>query len=184
MKKDVDKALKMSENELKTALPPLVERVKAFGVGNLMEAMPDLALRLVNNLRSIDVRKFVTEAPEASAAFTDVLWEGVGILVEKDEEVKKKVVNAGEIKVNFEATDSPLKGHFKLSGGKISGGSALLDAPDLKVSSDAKTLIGLLIGDVDPVKGYIAGQFKLEGDLATGIKLVPVMTSLTKRFKA
>ncbi|KPV62941.1 MAG: SCP-2 sterol transfer family protein [Candidatus Bathyarchaeota archaeon BA2] len=184
MKKDIDKVLKLSENELKTALPPLMERVKKFGVENLMKAMPDLVSRLVNNLKSIDVGKFVAEAPEASVAFMDVLWEGIGILVEKDAETKGKVVNAGEIKLNFEATDSPLKGNIKLSGGKISGGLALLDAPDLKVSSDTKTLIALLTGDVDPVRGYMSGQYKMEGSLAVGIKLAPVMQSLPKLFKA
>jgi putative sterol carrier protein len=184
LKKDVDKAFKMSDNELKTVLPSLIERVKKFGVGNLMKTMPDLVPRLMNILRSINVGIFVTEAPEASAAFMDVLWEGASVFAKKDAEIKGKVTNAGNIKVNFEATDSPLKGNIKISGGKISGGSAILSACDLKISSNTKALIALLTGDIDPVRGYLAHQYKMEGGLAIGIKLAEVMQSMAKLSKA
>jgi putative sterol carrier protein len=183
LKKDIDEAMKMPGDKLKNVLPSLMKNIKAFGVGNLTKAMPDFVPKLMTKLGEVDVKKFVTEAPEASAAFMDILWEGASVLAEKDAEIKGKVTNAGEIKVNFEATDSPLRGNIKISGGKISGGSAMLSACDLKISSDTKTLLALLTGAIDPVRGYMAGQYKMEGSLAMGIKLAPVMQSMSKIFK-
>ena len=183
LKKAVDEALKLSPDELKGTLSTLVDGIKGFGVGKLIEAVPDMLPKLMRKLDEMDVGKFVSEAPEASAKFMEVLWEGVGTLAEKNPELKQKMERAGEIKLNYEATDSPVKGHLKISAGKLSGGPSLLEAPDLKIFGSTKTMVGLLTGAVDPVRGFMAGQYKMEGSMAIGMKLVPVVTGLTKMFK-
>ena len=183
LKKAVDEAIKMSPDELKGTLSTLMDGVKGFGVGKLMEVVPDMVPKVISKLDEMDVGKFISEAPEASAKFMDVLFEGVGIMAEKNPEVKKKLEGAGEVKLNFEATDSPMRGHLKISAGKFSGGSGSLETVDLKIHGPTKTMVGLLTGAVDPVRGFMAGQYKLEGSMAIGVKLAPVMTSLTKMFK-
>lgn len=183
LKRAVDEALKLSPEELKGTLPALVDEIKGFGVGKLIEAVPDLIPRLMSKLEEIDTVKFISEAPQAAAKFMDLMWEGAGVLIEKNPEAKKKLESAGEVKVNFEATDSPLRGHLVISGGKLSGGGTSLETADLKLFGPTKTMVGLLTGSVDPVRGFMAGQYKMEGSLALGMKLAPVMTSLTKMFR-
>ncbi len=182
LKKAVEEAMKMSEDELKTNLPPLMDQLKG-NVGKLMEAVPDLIPKLMNKMNEIDIGKFVSEAPELSSKFMDVLWEGASILAEKNADIQNKLKSAGEIGVNFEATDSPLKGHLKISGGKISGGTDLLPKADLTLRGPTKVLVGMFAGTVDPIKGFMAKQYTMEGSMAIGMKLAPVMTSLTRVIK-
>ena len=182
IKKAAEEALKMSEEELKSTLPSLMDGLKG-NVTELIEAVPDIVPKLMNRMEQINIEKFVSEAPEASAKFMDVMWEGVGIIAEKNPEVKSKLVSAGEVSANFEATDCPLKGHLKVSGGKISGGATLLDTADLRLKGPAKVLVGMMTGTVDPVRGFMARQYTMEGSMAIGMKMAPVMTSLTKALR-
>lgn len=182
LKKTVEEALEMPEEELMDALPSLMDELEG-NVEEVMEAIPDLISRLTSKMGEIDVGKFVSDAPEASAKFMDILWEGMGIIAEKNPDVKSKLKSAGEVTINFEATDSPLKGHQKISGGKLSGGSTPLDEADLTLSGSTEVMVGLLTGDVDPVQGFMSGKFKMDGNMALGMKLAPVMTSLASAVK-
>lgn len=179
----VGAALKMSGDELKTSLPVVADALKG-NVGMVMEAVPDLLQKVMGKITEIDVVKFLGEAPEASEKLLDVLFEGAGIGVERDLEIKKELQEAGEVSVNFAATDSPLKGHLRISGGGLSGGGALLEKADLKITGPTIVIVGLLTGATDPIKGALTRQFRADGPVSVGLKLAPAMVKISKIFRS
>lgn len=76
-----------------------------------------------------------------------------------------------------------MKGHLKISAGKISGGATPIEAADLKISGPTKVMVGMVTGEVDPVRGFMSKQYKMEGSMAIGMKLAPVMTAIGKIIK-
>jgi putative sterol carrier protein len=182
LKSEVEAVFKMPDKDLMDKLPSLAPRVRGHA-GELLAAMPDLPQRLAQRLEKSDVKKWSTQAPKASDAFTEFLWEITGAMVEKDPELKKAVTSAGEIKVNYEATDSPMKGHYHISGGKITGGPGLMTPTDLKLSSDTDTLIKLTTGALDATQAFMAGKYKMDGNLATAMKMAPVMAKIAAVYK-
>ncbi|MEM3586962.1 MAG: SCP2 sterol-binding domain-containing protein [Candidatus Jordarchaeaceae archaeon] len=182
MKSEIEKLLKMSDKELMKELPSFASKVKGKA-SELLDAIPDLPQKLAQRLSSSDVKRLASEAPEASNAFTVMLWELTGAMVEKNPELKKTVEGAGDIKVNYEATDSPMKGHYHISGGKITGGPGLLPSPDLKITSDTDTLIKLTTGALDATQAFMAGKYKLDGNLAIAMRMAPVMSKIAAIYK-
>lgn len=182
LKSNLEELLAMSPEELQTKLGPVMDQVKGK-VAELMETMPDLPQRMAASLSQMDVAKFSNDAPEASAKFTDVLWESIGALAEKNADLKSKVTGVGDIEVNFEANDSPMKGHMKTSGGKLTGGSAQLETATFKTIGPTSVMIGLITGSVDPISGFMSKQYTSEGSMATGMKLAPVMSAIARALK-
>jgi putative sterol carrier protein len=180
LKGQVEEALAASEEELKAKMPPLLDNLKG-NIEGLLDSMPDLIPRLMGKLGEIDVAKFVSEDPALSERFMDVLWEGAGI-VSKNESVKKKLESAGDISVNFEATDSPMKGYLKIEGGGLIGGVTPLAQSDIQISAATAVLVDLLIGKIDPVKGFMTRKYQMKGNMSKGMKLAPVMTALAKEL--
>ena len=182
LKSTLEGLLTMSPEEMKTKLGPAMDEVKGK-VAKMMETMPDLPQRMAANLSKMDVAKFSNDAPEASAKFTDVLWESIGVLAEKNADLKSKVAAVGDIEVNFQATDSPMKGHMKIKGGKLTGGSTHLATATFKTIGPTKVMIGLITGSVDPIGGFMSKQYTTEGSMATGMKLSPVMSAIARALK-
>jgi putative sterol carrier protein len=165
-----------------TKLGPVVD--KALGnVKELMAVMPELPQNLVKSINGMDIAKFTNAAPEAAAKFTDLLWETIGVLAETDENLKNKVTTVGDIEVNFEATDSPMKGHMKTSGGKLTGGSTQLESATFKTLGPTKVITGLTTGSVDPIGGFMSKQYTSQGSMAVGMKLAPMMGAIAKAMK-
>jgi hypothetical protein len=165
LRKIVEEAFQLPLDQLKDNLLPLLNGIKEFGVARLMELVPDLVPRLVGRLREIDVTRFTRENPEISAKFMDILWEGISVLVEKNPDVKEALERAGEVSVNLEALDSPMKGHFRISGGKLSGGSGLLDKADLSIKGYTQAMIEVLLGDRDPTEAFFKQLIKTDGNI-------------------
>ena len=171
-----------SPEELKTQLGPIADRTKGH-VAELMQVMPNLPKLLAESLGKMDVAKFSNEAPEVSAKFTDILWESISVLAEKNADLKSKVAAVGDIEVNFQATDSPMKGSMKIKGGKLTGGSTQLATATFKTIGPTKVMIGLITGSVDPIGGFMSKQYTSEGSMATGMKLSPVMSAIARALK-
>jgi putative sterol carrier protein len=182
LSKMTEEMLNMPDKELMEALPTLVPGLKG-SIPDLLNAVPDLPQKLGQRLLKSDVKKWATEAPKASDAFTEFLWDIISAMVEKDPELKKAATDAGEIKVNYEADDSPMQGQYKISGGKITGGPGKLDTADLAVSGHTDILLKLVIGGMDPMKGLMMRKFKLDGPLALGMKLTMVTKAMAQAFK-
>lgn len=179
LKSDVEESFEWSDEEFKEKMPSLISKIRGR-VGEILDLMPDLPQKLVKRLEESDVKKNAIEAPEASDAFTEFLWEVIGELVERTPDLKKVVEDAGDIKINYEASDSPMKGHYELIGGKITGGPGLLETSDLKVEGPSDVLIKLTTGAIDSTSGYMQGLYKLQGNLATGMRLATVTKKIAE----
>lgn len=179
----VEGALALSEEELKSSLPFLMETIQSVGIKEFLKAFPDLLSRMVEKMEGLELASFVRAVPQASSRFLDVLWEGLGILAEEDPEIKKKLERMGSLTVNFKATDSPMVGHFRVSGGKLSGGGKGVTMADLTVFASTADLLGLLTGKVDPVWGALKGRYRVEGKVADAMRLAPLMKLLPKLFR-
>ncbi|MGQ9722335.1 MAG: SCP2 sterol-binding domain-containing protein [Candidatus Jordarchaeum sp.] len=182
LKSAVEQSMEWSDEEFKEKMPSLMAKIRGK-VGELIDAMPDLPQKLTKRLEESDAKKNAIEAPEASEAFTELLWAVISALVEKKAELKKVVEAAGNIKINYEATDSPMKGHYELKDGKITGGPGLSETQDLKVTGPSDVLIKLTTGTIDSTSGFMQGLYKLEGNLATGMRLAPVTKKIAETLK-
>ncbi|MEX2753100.1 MAG: SCP2 sterol-binding domain-containing protein [Candidatus Freyarchaeota archaeon] len=182
LKRAVEQSLEWSDEEFREKMPSLMAKIRGK-VGKLIDVMPDLPQKLTKRLEETDAKKNAIEAPQASEAFTELLWAVISELVEKKPELKKVVEDAGNIKVNYEATDSLMKGHYELKSGKITGGPGLSETQDLKVIGPSDVLIKLTTGAIDSQRGFLQGLFKLEGNLGTATKLTPVTKKIAETLK-
>ncbi len=176
----VENALSLSEEELKASLPFLLDAIQSVGIGEFLKAVPDLLSRMVGKMESLDLASFVREAPQASSRFLEVMWEGVGILAEQDPEIRQKLLEMEPLTVNFRAEDSPMVGHFRVSGGRLSGGGKTAMRADLTVSASTSDLVGLLTGRLDPIWGALSGRYRVKGKVADAMRLAPLMKLLPR----
>lgn len=183
LRKTVEEALRLPLDQLKGNLLPLLNGIKDFGVPKLMELVPDLVPRLAKRLKEADVTKFIKEDPEASARFMDILWEGISLLVEKNPDVKEALERVGEVSVNMVALDSPMKGHFRISGGKLSGGSGLLDKADLTIRGYTQAMIEIFLGERDPTEAFFKQLVRPEGSIPMAMRVSSAMMEVAQLLK-
>ena len=176
----VEGALSLSEEELKSSLSFLMDTIKGVGVKEFLRVMPDLLSRMMEKMETLELASFVREVPEASSKFLEVLWEGLGLMAEGNPEIKRKLMEMEPLTVNFRAKDSPMAGHFRVSGGKLSGGGKTVITPDLVVEASTSDLVGLLTGRVDPVWGALQGRYRVEGKVVDAMRLAPLMKLLPR----
>jgi len=151
MKKRVEDVLKMSSEELKVALPEMLDEMRRYGVSKALEEVPDVFSRLIKKFIEIDAAKFLSDVPGVSDMFMGLLWEGVSHLAGSVEELKSAVdKTARDMHVNIEASDSPFCAHFVVSKGKLSGHSGLLHFKDedYRFMGPTEVLMELLIGEL------------------------------------
>lgn len=183
LKSIAEEMLNMPDNELMAKLPTLAPKLKGK-VKDLMDTMPDLPRRIVKKMDETNVKKMANEAIESVNAFTEILWEGIAAVAEKNEEFKKALKNVGNIKLNYEADDSPMCGHEEITNAKIAGGPGKLNSVDITVKGHTDVLVKLVTGGLDPVKGLMMRNFKLEGPLTLGMKLTGAMKAMADALKA
>lgn len=171
--------LVMSDSELMQELPKQAPKLKEH-VRELIDSVPNLVPRMIKRLEQTDVKKFVNEAPQAAKEFTNLVWEGVSILAERTPDVKRDLENLGTVVMNFKATDSPLEVTMKISGGKVTGNWGLAEKADLEFSGTMENIMGLLLGSIDPVRGFMLRKFSMKGGMTLGMKVAPVMSKLAK----
>ncbi|MEM2865966.1 MAG: SCP2 sterol-binding domain-containing protein [Candidatus Hadarchaeales archaeon] len=176
----VESALSLSEEELKSSLSFLMDTIQSVGVREFLKVVPDLLPKMMEKMESLELASFVRDVPQASSRFLEVLWEGVGVMAEQDPEIRQKLLEMEPLTVNFRATDSPMAGHFRVSGGKLSGGGKLAMMPDLTVLASTSDLVGLLTGRVDPIWSALSGRYKVEGKVVDAMRLAPLMKLLPR----
>lgn len=182
LKNALEGSLNMSTEELKEALPPLLKSIREMGAASLLEQVPDAVPQLIRKLNEIDIKSFIDSSPDISAEFMDILWSSAAILAEKDPEAKVQLARAGEVRANFIATDTTMESNLVISDGKLAGGAGLLDKSDISLSGPVEVMLGLLTGSLHPISAFMAGKYKMEGNMGLGMKLAPIMTSVTKIF--
>lgn len=177
----IEASLEKSEDELAEDMPELLDEVDGQ-TRELVEQNPALFGRLVGRMEQIDIAEFVSENPQTADQFQELLWTGMEVLVENSPEVQEEIVQ--DITVNFEATDAPMTGHLEVDGSAqtVTGGAGHLDDPTLEITGPADNLVGLMTGTVDPVQGFMSQQYELDGPVAQGTQLAPVMSNLSENI--
>ena len=181
--KRIGEILRMSAEELKDILPLALDEIDEYGIGKTLEEAPDLLSKIIGKLVEIDAAKFLSEVPEISDKFMDFLWEGIGVLAAKSEELRSVLAPTREINVNLEASDSPLRGHFIVSQGKLSGGSGLLHFKDedFKYLGPTEVLMRLLSSELD--LSSRVRQLLTEGHSGFAPLLAPIMRGISELIK-
>lgn len=177
----VDEYFEMSDDELKDNLPDLLDTVEG-NVNALVEEREDDVPRLLRRLDSTDVEEFANDAPEVAQRFQDFLWEATSALINRNEDLQENITV--DATVNFEADDSPMEGHLEVDAGdqSIQGGSGTLGDADLLVTGPSNVLAGMLTGSTDPVQGFMAGEFEMDGEVDKGMELAQVMTPINQKL--
>lgn len=177
----IEESFELDEDELKEELPGLLDGLEG-NTADLVEENPEILTRLMTRMEEIDTAEFANDAPDVAEKFQDFLWETTTELVRRDDDMRNEIDL--DIKVNFEANDSPMQGHLEVDQDEqlIYGGAGLLDDADLHITADSNTLVAMLTGDVDPVQGFMSGQYEMDGPVDKGMQLAPIMNSMTERF--
>jgi len=178
----VEASLEKSQDELEADLPDLLADVEGE-TREFVQNNPGLFGRLVGRMDALDVAAFVETNPETADRFQDFLWTGIEVLVANEPEVKDQI--AQDITVTFEATDCEMSGHMHVDGDAetITGGAGPIEDPTLEISGPADNLVGLITGGIDPVQGFMAQQYEMDGPVATGTQLAPIMGELSDSFE-
>ena len=183
LKSLAEQMLEMSDDELMKNLPDMAPKLKGH-VKEIMDEDPDITAKIVKRMDKADVKTMAAKAPKAIDAFTEILWEGVGIVAERNADFKKALKNVGSVKLNYEADDSSLQGHYEIKDAKLAGGPGKLNSADITVQGHTATLIKLVTGGLDPMKGLMMRQYKLEGPLALGMKLTGAFKAMADALKS
>ena len=184
MNRKVEDMLRMPAEELKDVLARTLDEIRKYGTAKMLEAVPDVLSKIIAKLVPIDAAKFLSEVPEVSDKFVDLLWEGVGILAVRFEELRSVLERTTrEIHVNLEASDSPLRGHFIVNQGKLSGGSGLLHfkEEDYKFMGPTEILLQLLTGEL--ALGFSNLRLQTAGHSGWVSLLAPIIQGISKLIK-
>ena len=184
LKEKLEDMLRLPAEELKDVLPRTLEEIRGFGTEKMLEEVPDLLSRIIGKMVAVDAGKFLREVPEVSDKFMDLLWEAVGTRAAKSEELRATLEGTTrEIHVNLEASDSPLRGHFTVSRGELSGGSGLLHFKDedYKYMGPTEILLQLLTGEL--ALGFSNLRLQTAGHSGWASLLAPIMRGVSKLIK-
>ncbi|QLG48729.1 hypothetical protein [Natrinema halophilum] len=177
---EIDASLRKSDTELEAALPKLLQDIEGH-VETFVRDYPETFNRLIERSRTVDIASLVSDDPVIAATFQELLWTRTNVLAESSPEVKEHIDD--DITVNFEAKDCPIAGHLVIDGDEqtMYGDTGRLDDPMLEITGPATTLIGLILGNVHPIRGYIQQQYDMDGPVHMGTRLAPIMNSLSEQ---
>lgn len=177
----IEAATEQPDDELEERLPGLLEDLEGHARA-LVRERPETFGRVVERMRALDVAAFVTDSPETADRFQELLWAGVGVLVEERSAVRERIDE--DVTANFAATDCPMTGHLEVDADErtIRGGAGTLEDPMLEISGPADTLVGLVAGDVDPIQGFMRQRFEMDGPVDKGTGLAPVIDSVSRNI--
>lgn len=177
----IDRATTLSDEELADELPEILAEIEGRTEEVILENPPVFA-QVVQRMGEMDVEEFAAENPETVEQFQEVLWTGMDILVRVSRDIRNSITQ--DITVNFEATDAPMTGHLEVIADeeRINGGTDLLEEPDITIEGPANTLVSLITGQVDPVQGFMAQKFTMQGSVRKGTQLSQTMTTLTEKL--
>lgn len=176
----IEEALALPTAELTDELPAILDdvegRVEVLALEN-----PTLLSGVIDRVDDVDVAAFASDNPETVDQFQALLWTGVELLTRFSPDVQQSITE--DVSVSFVATDAPMASHLRLDAdaGTVDGGPGELDDPDLKIRGPANVLTALMTGQLDPVAGYEAGEFEMDGPEAKGDELASTMGRLAEK---
>lgn len=174
----IEESLDKSQEELEAELPGLLKEAEGQ-TAELLREHPTVFGRIIERMESMDIAAFVESNPGTADQFQELLWSGAEVVVEQNESVQQKITQ--DITVNFEANDCPMTGHLRVDADEqiVTGGSGHLDESTLEITGPASVLVGLMSGRVEPIPGFMAGQYQMDGSIQHGTQLAPLIDDLT-----
>lgn len=94
-------------------------------------------------------------------------------------ELQEELSGMEETAINFVITGI-IAGHIRVEGGRLTGGEGVLDDADLTIEMTEEVAKGMVTGETDVASAYMAGNIKLEGDMAQAMKLRPILEVVTE----
>lgn len=175
---ELERTVELTGEELRAHLPPVLAGFDEELTATLVREHPDVFGKLVRGLEDADVAAFVEASPEGAADYQDVLWTGLGFLVEDSEHLQGRINQT--VTVNFQARDCAMEGHLRLDKDErtLAGGHGLAADPDITITGPAGNLVGLITGTVDPIRGFMQGSYKMDGGITKGTRLAPTIKAL------
>lgn len=175
----IEATLEMPDDRLASELPELLNDIDGKTEDLLLEH-PALFARVTQRMDAIDIGSFAAEHPRTVERFQEMLWTGMGLLVQASPDVRDSITE--DITVNFEADDAPMTGHLEVREAErtIRGGAELVTNPDITITGPADELVGLITGSVDPIQGFMQQRFEMDGSIQKGTQLASTMGELTK----
>lgn len=177
----VEAALEQDREGLEAALPEVLDDVTGQ-TEELVREHPEVMTAILSRMEDLDIASFVSANPDTADQLQDLLWSGMGVLVEENPEVGERITET--ITANFAADDCPMDGHLRIdeTTETITGGAGQLADADVTITGPADVLVGLLTDDVDPMTGFMRGQYGLDGSMGTATKLAPILNGLANQL--
>ncbi len=149
---------------LKDLTPKIMEKIKEVGYVEVMTDpnLKDIIPKMREQMANIDIEELV---PLASVVI-QTLFEGMSVLIENSEEAKEELEDMEDTKINLTVPELDTSIFIQIEGGKFKAGSGLVEEPDLTVLIDKEPFVKLLQGQSDMMSAYMAGDIKLEGEIA------------------
>ena len=179
LQKRIEDIRQRPPEEVGEALWHAFEEINADGMIKAVAAYPGVLAAITDVLLDTRMDRALPDRPEIFNGFMDVFWTGVKEHARKSSWMQSTLLNTKDLKVNMEASDSPLRGHFEIAGGGIWGGTGMLHfkEQDVRFLGTTRTLLTLLRGDLPMGLGNLALQ--TEGHPALLPILAPVMKALS-----
>lgn len=173
----IDEALDKPVEELEAELPELLDAIEGQ-TRELIETDPEVFIAVVDRLDEIDIAEFATENPGTAERFQELLWTGVEIFVEYNPETVEDIGQPAT--VDFDADDSPLDGHVRIEPeeGRLTGGAGMTGDAEITLTGPADNLVGIVTGAVDPVQGFMSGEFDVDGDIGRATQLAQLFNTV------
>lgn len=177
----IESAIELSDEELADELPAIPDDVEGQ-TEQLALDNPALFGQIVVRMGEMDVSEFASEHPETVERFQTVLWTGMDLLVQFSPDVQESITQ--DITVTFDATDAPMTGSLELdaTAGTITGDTDPITEPDVEITGPADVLVSLITGGTDPIQGFMAQEFQMQGDVQKGAQLAGTMEQLTAKL--
>lgn len=171
--KEMVKSLEGADVEtLKELTPKIMVKIKEVGYVEVMTDpdLKDFIPKMREQMANIDIEELV---PLANVVIP-TLFEGMSVLIENSEEAKEELEDMDDMKINMTVPELDTSIYIQVEGGKFKAGSGLVEEPDLTVLIGKETFVKLLQGQSDMMSAYMAGDIKLEGEMAKVMALRPL----------
>jgi len=175
----LNRIVNLAPKDMKAKLPALIGEIEKNGVEQTMNEYPGVLFQLFLKLEECDLAELGADSPELFDNVLKIVWEGVNKKSEGVASYLEEIVNdlpRKKFVANLETFDTPLKAHFVVSGGRISGdiGMTTFREEDCRLFADTKTILALLRGEFRQTKIYNEELF-FEGAIGLmGKKAIPL----------
>jgi hypothetical protein len=182
--KKVDALAQMPAEELQGQLPIILEEIRDFGAGQLLEMESDALASIIKAVLNAGAVEILTANPATAESLMQVLWDGVQDRAADVADLQAALKKTDrDVQVNIEASDSPLTGHFHITKSGITGGAGLVHFrdQDYRYMGPTTILLQLLLGELP--MGTSNLQLQTAGHSGFASRVGPVLRGVTALIK-